>query len=63
VGVHTHVDRAQDLLAAWRPRPSGRAGEELETEVEQLNAALFEHLDHEEREILPLAEQYVSVEE
>ena len=63
MGVHTHVDRAQELLDTWRRRPSGRAGEELATEVEQLNEALFEHLDQEEREILPLAERFVSVEE
>jgi hemerythrin-like domain-containing protein len=61
--VHEHVDRAQHLLAGWRRTPSREAAETLATEVEQLNQALFEHLDQEEREILPLAEQYVSVEE
>jgi hemerythrin-like domain-containing protein len=61
--VHEHVDRAQHLLDAWRRTPSSEAGEALATEVEQLNRALFEHLDQEERDILPLAEQYVSVEE
>lgn len=61
--VHQHADRTQHLLEAWRRTPSSEAGEALATEVEQLNQALFEHLDQEEREILPLAEQYVSVEE
>jgi hemerythrin-like domain-containing protein len=61
--VDSHVDRAQELLDAWRRTPSRGAGEELATEIERLNEALFEHLDQEEREILPLAEQFVSVEE
>ncbi len=61
--VHEHVDRTQSLLEAWRRTPSSEAGESLATEIEQLNQALFEHLDQEEREILPLAEAHVSVAE
>jgi hemerythrin-like domain-containing protein len=61
--VHEYVERAQQQLDAWRRTPSSAAGEELAATVEQLNQALFEHLDQEEREILPLAEQYVTVEE
>ena len=61
--VHEHVDRSQALLDGWRATPSSGAGEELAAEVERLNQALFEHLDQEEREILPLAEEFVSVEE
>ncbi len=61
--VHTHVDRAQHLLDAWRRTPDLEAGEALAAEIEQLNQALFEHLDQEEREILPLAEQHVTVAE
>jgi hemerythrin-like domain-containing protein len=61
--VHEYVDRSQELLAAWRRTPNREAGEELAGAVEQLSQALFEHLDQEERDILPLAEEYVSVEE
>ena len=61
--VHQHADRSQHLLESWRRTPSREAGEALATEVEHLNRALFEHLDQEEREILPLAEEYVSIEE
>ena len=61
--VHECVDRSQTLLAAWRRTPGSAAGEELAAELEQLNQALFEHLDQEERDILPLAQEYVSVEE
>jgi hemerythrin-like domain-containing protein len=61
--VHEYVDRAQEQLDAWRRTPSSAAGEELAATVEQLSQALFEHLDQEERDILPLAEQCVTVEE
>ena len=61
--VHEYVDRSQEQLDAWRRTPSSTAGEELAGTVEQLSQVLFEHLDQEEREILPLAEQYVSAEE
>ncbi len=61
--VHENVDRCQDLLGRWRPTADQSVGEQLASAVEALNAALFEHLDQEEREILPLAEQYVSVAE
>jgi hemerythrin-like domain-containing protein len=61
--VHEYVDRAQQQLDAWRRTPSSAAGEELAATVEQLSQALFEHLDQEERDILPLAEQHVTVAE
>jgi len=61
--VHAYVDRAQEQLDVWRRTPSSAAGEELAATVEQLNQALFEHLDQEERDILPLAEQHVTVAE
>jgi len=61
--VHENVDHSQALLDVWRRTPTSEAGEELATAVEQLSTTLFEHLDQEEREILPLAEEHVSVEE
>jgi len=61
--VHACVDRCQELLGAWRTDPDPSAGEQLASAVEQLNEALFEHLDQEEREILPLAEEHVSAAE
>jgi hemerythrin-like domain-containing protein len=61
--VHEYVDRTQGLLAVWRRTPTQAAGEELASTVEQLSQALFEHLDQEERDILPLAEEHVSVAE
>jgi hemerythrin-like domain-containing protein len=61
--VHELVDATQAQLDAWRLAPSSANGEQLAETVEQLNTALFEHLDQEEREILPLAEEHVSVAE
>ena len=61
--VHENVDATQALRDAWRASPSAEAGELLASSVERLSAALFEHLDQEERDILPLAEQHVSVAE
>jgi hemerythrin-like domain-containing protein len=61
--VHAAVERSQELLARWRPTADRSEGEQLAVGVEQLNAALFEHLDQEERDILPLAEQHISVAE
>jgi hemerythrin-like domain-containing protein len=61
--VHHCVDRAEALLATWRRTPSTENAEALAAAVEDLSGALFEHLDQEEREILPLAEQHVSVAE
>jgi hemerythrin-like domain-containing protein len=61
--VHEQLERTQALLDTWRPNPTSSSGEELAVAFEQLAAALFEHLDQEEAEILPLAEEHVSVEE
>jgi hypothetical protein len=61
--VHGCVDRCQQLLDSWRPTADRSAGEQLATAVEQLNEALSEHLDQEEQDILPLAEQHVTVAE
>jgi hemerythrin-like domain-containing protein len=61
--VHGYVDRSQEQLDVWRGTARSTDGEALAATLEQLRDALFEHLDQEEREILPLAEEYVSVEE
>lgn len=61
--VHEDVERSQELLGQWRPDPDRSVGEQLASAIERLNEGLFEHLDQEEREILPLAEEHVSVAE
>ncbi|MGC4109205.1 MAG: hemerythrin domain-containing protein [Nocardioides sp.] len=61
--VHECVDRSQELLVTWRAGAGRESGEAFATSLEALCSALFEHLDQEERDILPLAAQHVSVEE
>ena len=61
--VDEHVAQVEPLSAAWSRDPSAIRREQLARLVEQLAAALLEHLDLEEREILPLVSRHVSVAE
>jgi hypothetical protein len=47
----------------WRTHPTAASGGDLAAAVRQFATALFEHLDLEEREILPLVGAHLSVEE
>ncbi|WBB68446.1 hemerythrin domain-containing protein [Micromonospora sp. WMMD812] len=62
---HHAIERAHDtvvgLLPVWRA--TGRGGEELAVALDGLYDALVEHMALEEREILPLAEKYVTADE
>ena len=64
---HVHVaaliPRAQELLPSWAAQPSTERGEEVATTFEQIAAALDEHLGEEEKQILPLVEEHLTVEE
>ena len=51
------------LLEAWSTQPDAIRGEQLAQLVERFAGALFEHLDLEEREILPLVSKHISVAE
>ena len=62
-GVDVHTDAIIPALAAWQAAPTKAAGERLATLVDDFTAALFEHLDLEEREILPLVSRYITVAE
>ncbi|MGW0017447.1 hemerythrin domain-containing protein [Rhodococcus sp. NPDC003382] len=61
VESRTEGVRAQN--AAWAQAPTPIGGEQLARTVEGLAAALFEHLELEEREILPLVSCHITVEE
>jgi hemerythrin-like domain-containing protein len=61
--VHEDVDKAHELLPGWQRTPDAESGQRLAAAFEQLGSDLFEHLDQEERDILPLAEEHVSVAE
>ncbi|WP_062520286.1 hemerythrin domain-containing protein [Demequina silvatica] len=58
--VDAHIEAVEPALAAWQEHPTAAAGDQLATLVEGFSAALFEHLDLEEREILPLAYRHVT---
>lgn len=61
--VHDDLETCQSALAQWRDKAASADGEGLASALESLGGHLFEHLDQEEREILPLAEEHVSVAE
>ena len=57
--VDARVQQISTLNAAFADDPAGSA-ESLAAAVEELSAVLFEHLDDEERHILPLCEQVMT---
>ncbi|TIC88883.1 hemerythrin domain-containing protein [Nocardioides sp. GY 10113] len=61
--VDGYADQVGPLLAAWERGPTVEAGEELAALIERFTAALVEHLDLEEREILPLCLHHVTAAE
>jgi hypothetical protein len=61
--VEEYADQLDQLTEAWAADPSAVCGEQLARLVEQLAVALFEHLDLEEREILPLVSRHITVAE
>lgn len=62
-GVERLTERVEPLLRAWTAEASPVRGEQLAQLVDDLDAALAEHLTLEEREILPLASRYVTEDE
>lgn len=61
--VDDRTDEVRSLGALWAQAPTQVLGEQLAHLVDELAAALFEHLDLEEREILPLVARHLTVEE
>ncbi|MEJ2856834.1 MULTISPECIES: nitroreductase family deazaflavin-dependent oxidoreductase [unclassified Saccharothrix] len=55
-----HVEQTRALLGRWRATADRGTADELSTAVTRLAATLTEHLDDEEREILPLVEEHVT---
>lgn len=58
--VAQHVHKVRALLPRWRTTPGGT---ELADTLQQLGVALAPHLDDEERMILPLVREHISVAE
>ena len=61
--VDEYADQVDPLVTEWRSNASAVRGEQLARVLEQFAEALFEHLDLEEREILPLVSRYITVKE
>lgn len=61
--VDASMERVEPMLDAWEQEPTRVRAAELAETLERLAAALFEHLDLEEREILPLVQRHVTVAE
>ena len=61
--VEAHVEAISPLLEAWQAGATTARGDELARSVERFTAALMEHLDLEEREILPLVSRHVTADE
>jgi hemerythrin-like domain-containing protein len=64
---HHAIDEGIELVLpaveAWEAAPDPDSGERVAALLEQMTAALVEHLDLEEREILPIAARHVSAQE
>src|SRR4051794_20456774 len=61
--VDGYIQQLTPALARWESEARPAVAEEVASTFEALHAALVEHLDEEEREILPLAVRHVSQEE
>ncbi|NUT95662.1 MAG: nitroreductase family deazaflavin-dependent oxidoreductase [Saccharothrix sp.] len=58
-----HVDRVRALLDRWRATADRATADELATTLTRLTETLVEHLDDEEREILPLVAEHLTAAE
>lgn len=63
LGITGALETAEARLTDWRQQPTIDRGATLAAALMTLYAGLAEHLDNEERTILPLAEAHLSVEE
>ena len=61
--VDQHLDRLGPLLQEWMLSAGVVRGEQVARVTDQLRDSLLEHLDLEEREILPLVSQHITVAE
>jgi iron-sulfur cluster repair protein YtfE (RIC family) len=58
--VAAAIDRLGSALARWEAEARPAVSEEVATALEEMAAALGEHLDEEERHILPIAARHLS---
>ena len=58
-----HLDAVNAALAVWRVDAAAASGHRLVDALDRTLASLWQHLDDEERHVVPLLEQYVSAAE
>ena len=58
-----HLDAVNAALAVWRVDAAAASGHRLVDALDRTLASLWQHLDEEERHVVPLLEQYVSAAE
>lgn len=61
--LHDLLESVEALIGSWEAAADERAGRQLAAVLQQLADAANEHLRDEEREMLPLIEEHLSVEE
>lgn len=61
--VAAHIERATELLTEWREGPTPATSTELADTLDRLTAALVEHLDEEESQLLPLVSEHITAAE
>lgn len=61
--IDATLNRVEELRTAWLGDPGSRSREQLAEALEQLHAVLRDHLDLEERALLPLAASVLTAEE
>lgn len=61
--VAAHIEHATKLLVEWRDGPTSATSTELADTLDRLDAALVEHLDEEESQLLPLVSEHITAAE
>jgi len=61
--IHTAVDHVKSELAGWSAAPSAQAATNLASALNEVIAGLDEHLGEEERDVVPLLAQHITLEE
>jgi iron-sulfur cluster repair protein YtfE (RIC family) len=62
-GLHTGIEEVRRLTDAWRADPSPDVASELSTAITGMLGQLTTHLDEEERDVVPLIAEHISVAE
>ncbi|WP_157392953.1 hemerythrin domain-containing protein [Nocardia terrae] len=58
--IHAGIENAEAALARWERQPTAEAARPLAAHLRDLHRALAEHLETEERELLPLAARHLT---